>query len=83
MRVLHRRHHASGHLRGLHAKLGVDARDDDVQVREQLFILVESPVLQDVDLYARQYAKRGQFLVERRDDRQLATEPFCGQTARQ
>ena len=40
------------------------------------------PVLQDVDLYASQYAKRCQFLVEPRDHLQLAPEALRGQTTR-
>ena len=80
--VLHRRQHAPRHLRGFHPQLGVNAGDDDVERGEQFLVLIEGPVLQDVDFYASQDAKRGQFLVELCDHFQLGPESFCRQTTR-
>ena len=62
--VLHGRDHAPGHLRRLHAQLRVDAGDDDVEPGQKRLVLVERPVLEDVDLYPRQYPKRRHLLVQ-------------------
>ena len=54
----------------------MDARDDHVEPGKQFHVLVERPVLQDVDLDAGQDAKRRQFPVQRCDHFQLAAEPI-------
>src|SRR2546430_4182182 len=58
------RHHSFGHLLAGHAKLRMHAGDDDVETVEQVVLLVERPVLVDVDLYAGEDAKGCQPDVE-------------------
>ena len=50
---------------GLHLELGVHARHHDVEPGQQVRVLVERPVLEDVDLDAGEDAERGQLLVQR------------------
>ena len=56
-------------------QLGVDARDDDVELGEQLVLLVEGAVLEDVDLDAAEDAQRRQLLVEPVDEVELLAQP--------
>ena len=65
------RHHATGHGPGLHGELRVDTGHHDVEPGQQLLLLVESPVLQDVDLDAGEDPERGQLLVESGHDVEL------------
>ena len=48
----------------VHAELGVDAADDDVEPLEQVVVQVERAVLEDVDLHAGEDAERRQLRVE-------------------
>jgi hypothetical protein len=50
----------------LHAQLGVDAGDDDVERGEQLVLLVERAVVEDVDLDAGEDAERRERSLRRR-----------------
>ena len=54
VRAGHRGHHAVGHRPGGHPQVGVDARDDDIELAEQFAVLVERAVLEDVDFDAGQ-----------------------------
>ena len=60
----------------LHPQLRVHARDDDVEPREQLVLLVERAVVEDVDLDAGEDAERRELLVELVDDVELLAEPL-------
>ena len=51
------------------------ARDDDVERREQVEVLVEAAVLEDVDLDAGEDAERRELLVELGDDVELLAQP--------
>ena len=72
-----RHHHAPGHVRLGHPQLGVDAGHDDVEPLEQVVVLVERPVLDDVDLHAGEDPERGQLLVERLDLVELLEQPLA------
>ena len=71
-----------GHLRLLHAQLGVDAGHYHVQGGEQLLLLVEGAVFEDVDLDAGEDPERSQLLVESGHVFELAQEAFTVQTVR-
>ena len=60
----------------LHPQLRVHARDDDVELGEQLVLLVERAVLEDVDLDAGEDAERRELLVQRVDDVELLAQPL-------
>ena len=60
------------------SQLGVHARDDDVELREQLVVLVEGAVLEDVDLDAGEDAERRELLVERVDQVELLAQALGG-----
>ena len=62
----------------LHAQLRVHARDDDVELGEQLVVLVERAVVEDVDLDAGEDAERRELLVELVDDVELLAQPLGG-----
>ena len=47
------------------------AGDDDVELGEQFVVLVEAPVVEDVDFDAGEDAERRELLVEPRDDFEL------------
>ena len=64
----------------VHAQLRVHARDDDVELGEQLVLLVERAVLEDVDLDAGQDPERRQLLVELGDDVELLAQPLGGES---
>ena len=53
VRARDRGHHPACHRVGVHAQLRVHARDDHIDAREQLFVLIERAVVEDVDLDSR------------------------------
>jgi hypothetical protein len=55
----------------LHPELRMHAGDDDVELGEQLGLLIERPVLQDVDLDSGQDAKRCELGIELVHDLEL------------
>ena len=57
----------------------MDACDNDVELGQESFFLVERAIFQDVDLNAGQKAKRRQLLVECRDHLELFFEAFRAQ----
>ena len=66
VRARDRGDHPARHRLGFHAQLRVHARDDHVDAREQLLVLVERAVVEDVDLDAGEDAERREILVELR-----------------
>ena len=68
--------HPLGHLLAVHAQLGVDAGDDDVEAGEHVVAVVEQAVLEDVDLDAGEDAERREPLVEHGDVGQLLLQPL-------
>ncbi len=64
LRVRHRRDHPVGHRLLAHAQLRVHAGDDDVELGEQVVVLVEAPVVEDVDLDPGEDAEGRELLVQ-------------------
>ncbi len=62
-----------------HPQLGVDAGDDDVELRQDLVVVVERAVLEDVDLDAGEDAERRHLLVEDGDVGELLLQPLPAQ----
>jgi hypothetical protein len=56
---------------------GVHARDHDVELREQVLVLIERPVVKDVDLDAGEQPERRQPLVELAYERKLLAQPVA------
>ena len=79
-------HHPLGHFRSLHPQLGVDRRDDNIEVFEQVIVQIEGTVLENVDFHPGQDAEWGKLLVERGDladllDETVAVEPMSNRQA--
>ena len=79
--LLDRRDHPPGH-RARPIAAWVDARDDDVELRQQLVLLVERAVVEDVDLDAGEHPERRQPLVELGDHAELLAQPLGDSPAR-
>jgi hypothetical protein len=79
VRVPHRGDHAPGHLRRLHAQLGVHAGDHHVEPVQELLLLVEAPVEEDVDLDAAEDPEGRQLLVQAGDDLELRPQTLWGE----
>ena len=79
VRVRDRADHARGHRVRAHPELGVHARDDDVELGEQLFFLIECAVVEDVDLDAAQDPQRRELLVQLVDQVELLAEALRAQ----
>ena len=71
VRALDGPEHPPGHLGCVHPELGVHAGHDHVELREQLVVLVERPVLEDVDLDPGEDPERRQLVVQVADDLEL------------
>ena len=63
--------HAARHGTAVHGQLGVDAGHDHVEAGQEILVLVETTVLEDVDLDAGEDAERRQFGVELGHDVEL------------
>ena len=71
--------HPLRHLVPRHTQLGMDGRDHDVQLFEQLWLLVQRAVLVDVDLDPGEDPEGRQPLVQLSDNIQLLSQAFRGQ----
>jgi hypothetical protein len=70
-----RREQPRGHLLRWHPQFRVHARDDEVELRQEVLLLVEGAVVEDVDLDAVQQPERLHELVGLRDDLPLRPQP--------
>src|SRR5665213_859585 len=80
VRALHRSHHSPGHLSRVHAQLGVDARNDEVETGKQLLVLIERAVFQDVDLDSGQDPERRKLGVQLSNNVELLDKTVLAQS---
>jgi len=71
VRAGHRGHHPVGHRLGGHPQAGMRARDDHVELAEQVLTLIQRAILEYVHLDAGQDPERSQFGIELGDEFQL------------